>query len=343
MSDDHGECSRGKPGKSGSIDSGDAAFRPSDAFRELLDELDATSLWEGLEAPVSGRITEAALNALHAYIRRRDRLSVHAQEVTRRETDLRHLVRATVFKAEASAVPGYLETLLDEAGLVPAQNAKTERRAINAAVLRLLSATHNNPQADKYRISRCALAMVGLERLCDEHGMSPTIGNADTIFAFVRSMSRTKLCAIAEQPARAEPSSPDANALAADAEIDAQSVAETTTSDDVAVANGAAANYGTPGRVSVSTGAAPSEDQTPSEEACNSGDVERFPPLATVSIPLTKLARGKVFLLVAQRAGTMFRLRGPIQSHSDALGLLKILINSDASGGGSEGAPEGGQ
>lgn len=118
-----------------------------------------------------------------------------------RKMDMVLFVRAVVFKAEASKIDGFLAGEFDAAKIVMANNTDADT-AVNAAIYRLLTKTDNARSDDKYRVSRGAKAMKGIEITCEDAGIAISFATAGKILGMVERSSRSELCKLVDDRAK---------------------------------------------------------------------------------------------------------------------------------------------
>lgn len=125
-----------------------------------------------------------------------------------RRMEMALLVRAAAWKAEAEKIDGLLEQELGLADIAIATNTDKDS-AERAAVFRLLTSPSGDP-IDKFRVSRAAKAMRGIEITCEREGMTLDLASAGDLLRRLLSASRDSLCKLVDQhdkgvPADAEP------------------------------------------------------------------------------------------------------------------------------------------
>lgn len=106
-----------------------------------------------------------------------------AVEPATRRMDMVLFVRAVVFKAEASKIEGFLNSEFVVAKIDIANNAAAPDIALNAAVYRLLTRLDNARPDDKYRVSRNAKAMKGIEISATKAGVPIRLATAEKFCA----------------------------------------------------------------------------------------------------------------------------------------------------------------
>lgn len=116
-----------------------------------------------------------------------------------RKMEIVFLVRATVFKAEANKISGFLREELAAAKIAIASNAADFDIATNAAVYRLLTKMDDARPDNKYRVSRNAKAIKGIEVTCADAGVSISFATASEILRMVGGSSRSELCKLADR------------------------------------------------------------------------------------------------------------------------------------------------
>ena len=125
-----------------------------------------------------------------------------AVEPATRRMDMVLFVRAVVFKAEASKIEGFLNSEFVVAKIDIANNAAAPDIALNAAVYRLLTRLDNARPDDKYRVSRNAKAMKGIEISATKAGVPIRLATAGKILRMIERSSRSDLCKLVDEHAK---------------------------------------------------------------------------------------------------------------------------------------------
>lgn len=115
-----------------------------------------------------------------------------------RKMDTVLFVRAVVFKAEASKIDGFLGGEFEVAKIVVAKNAGGPDIALNAAVYRLQTRSDDTRTDNKFRVSRAAKAMKGIEIACEDAGVPITFATAGEILSMVDGKRRSDLCKLVD-------------------------------------------------------------------------------------------------------------------------------------------------
>ena len=158
----------------------------------------ATSISEKLELPDSAQLSEADFEASAHRIRTNFIEFKNFSLSLARKHRLALLAAATVFKAEALKLDGYLETAFMKHGVETAANTDGDQ-AINAAVVRLLTTVANEKEPDRWDISRNATAIAGIEITCADHRVDLTFGTVDRVLTLVETSSRSGLIKLAHE------------------------------------------------------------------------------------------------------------------------------------------------
>ncbi|MCW8283570.1 hypothetical protein K7A42_21965 [Agrobacterium sp. InxBP2] len=167
---------------------------------------DADDIWRGFKCKEQLTTDEAVLEETAHLIRSHDRRYTNITLSLSRRYKLRFLCRALCWKAEAKDIGGYLASVLEKAGVSIAGNTDNEQ-AINAAVLRYLSAQNAEELAHKSEISRSATALSGIEIICADNGIVPSFRTASEVLRLIEGSSRDALAKIVKDR-RSEPVEP---------------------------------------------------------------------------------------------------------------------------------------
>lgn len=151
-----------------------------------------------------------------------------AVEPSTRKMDMALLVRAVVFKVEASKIDGFLGGEFEVAKIAIANNTASDI-ALNAAVYRLLTRLDDARPDSKYRVSRNAKAMKGMEITAANAGVSINFATAGEILRMVERSSRSDLCKLVDEHAKLDKENAveESAASQVDESQDQQSTSET--------------------------------------------------------------------------------------------------------------------
>lgn len=174
----------------------DAIERAASTLQELVPTSD--TLWGGIPYETLEAVTPATLRVIVAMSRQQDQQLQQVVGPVSRAMDKALMVRAVVIKHEASRLDGYLAEEFRAADITIAQNTDPDI-AINAGVFRLLSCSAGVATIDKYRVSRAAKAMRGIEIICEEEGLEISFGMAGEILDELATSSRKSLCDLVDQ------------------------------------------------------------------------------------------------------------------------------------------------
>lgn len=182
----------------------------------ILDNLIPTpdSIWGDISDDQIFDPTDATLRVIWERSRKDDARFQRVVGRARGKMEMVLLVRAVMWKAEAAKVEGLMEEELRMAGIEIARNTDLVS-ATNAAVFRLLSNEEGEQELNKFRVSRAAKAMKGIEIICGEEGITLDLASAGDLLLRVSKESRDALCRLADQrsaPVAANPpavSAPD--------------------------------------------------------------------------------------------------------------------------------------
>jgi hypothetical protein len=173
----------------------DATAEDVQALTKLIP--DADDIWRGFKCHDKLFADEELLEETAHVIRSYDRRYTNITLSLSRRYKIRFLCRALCWKAEAKGVDGYLAGVFEKAAISIAANTDNEQ-AVNAAVLRYLSAQNAEEAAHKSEISRSATALTGIEIFCSDNGIVPSFGTASEILRLIEDSSRDALAKIAK-------------------------------------------------------------------------------------------------------------------------------------------------
>jgi hypothetical protein len=166
------------------------------ALLELVPNPD--TIWGSVSYASLKQATASTFRELFTMSRQQDQLLQQIIGPARRAMDKALMVRAVVLKHEGRKIDGFLDEEFSVNGIVIAPNTDADI-ALNAAVFRLLTCTAGVPPIDKYRVSRAAKAMKGIEIICHEDGLELTFDMAGEILFELETASRRSLCELVDQ------------------------------------------------------------------------------------------------------------------------------------------------
>jgi phosphoglycolate phosphatase-like HAD superfamily hydrolase len=276
-----------------------------------------SNVWDGADADFSGPVTEGTVETIHGFILREDRSFTDAIQSTARRFELVQIVRTTCFKHEARALDGFLEQMLEESNVRLAENAKTEERALNAALYRHTTARLGDPSSDKYRISRAAKGMAGLELLCAREGVNISFATADKIYELAKPLSRNGLCKIVdEDTSKASSGAPDdGEKIKGGGTKSSTTEARKRTSGDALAVNGNIENAPRAAGTCEDDGLPPEPKDLPLPD---------IPGIGTVFLP-SNLNSDEVLIVALVKAGSVHKVKGPLCREDEALRLARDL------------------